>query len=82
LAERFGNIWKKLRTTHDFPSLPSDLPQNNLMLVMDRTTDPITPLLTQLTYSGLLDQIKGIQAGAQGFSFACNSSLYSKCNLR
>ena len=33
------------------------------LLVIDRTTDPISPLVTQLTYEGLIDEAYGITNG-------------------
>jgi len=34
--------------------------QIDRLLVIDRTTDPISPLVTQLTYEGLIDEAFGI----------------------
>lgn len=36
------------------------MPQIDNLLVMDRMVDPLTPLLSQLTYEGLIDEIFGI----------------------
>jgi len=30
------------------------------LLILDRMVDPLTPLLSQLTYEGLIDEIYGI----------------------
>ena len=35
-------------------------PQIDNLLILDRTVDPLTPLLSQLTYEGLIDEIFGI----------------------
>ena len=35
-------------------------PQIDNLLIIDRTVDPITPLLSQLTYEGLIDEVYGI----------------------
>lgn len=35
-------------------------PQIDNLLILDRVVDPLTPLLTQLTYEGLIDEIFGI----------------------
>lgn len=39
--------------------MPSDAIDN--LIIIDREADPLTPLLTQLTYEGLLDEMYGIQ---------------------
>ena len=36
-------------------------PQIDSLLLIDRSVDLITPLLTQLTYEGLIDEIFGIE---------------------
>jgi hypothetical protein len=41
-------------------SEPQIVPQIDNLLIIDRTVDPLTPLLTQLTYEGLIDEIFGI----------------------
>ncbi|KAK3906669.1 Sec1-like protein [Staphylotrichum tortipilum] len=44
----------------DKPGLsPSTTIEN--VIIIDREVDPVTPLLTQLTYEGLLDEVFGIQ---------------------
>src|SRR6218665_2867324 len=35
-------------------------PQIDNLLIIDRMVDPLTPLLTQLTYEGLIDEIYGV----------------------
>ncbi|XP_064620960.1 vacuolar protein sorting-associated protein 33A-like [Lineus longissimus] len=35
-------------------------PQIDSILILDRTVDPLTPLLSQLTYEGLIDDVFGI----------------------
>ncbi|KAK9831278.1 hypothetical protein WJX74_010180 [Apatococcus lobatus] len=52
------------------------------LLLLDRELDPITPLMTQLTYEGLVDELLGISNGTVQFDvnggqrqkFALNSS--------
>jgi hypothetical protein len=39
---------------------PQIMPQIDNLLIIDRNTDPLTPLLSQLTYEGLIDEIFGI----------------------
>ena len=45
---------------------PQITPQIDNLLLIDRNIDPLTPLLSQLTYEGLIDEIFGI-----------NNSLFS-----
>lgn len=39
---------------------PQVMPQIDSLLILDRTVDLLTPLLSQLTYEGLIDEIFGI----------------------
>jgi hypothetical protein len=43
----------------DDPSVPAD--RFDSLIILDRTVDMITPLLTQLTYEGLIDELIGIK---------------------
>jgi hypothetical protein len=38
-------------------SEPQIMPQIDNLLLIDRNVDPLTPLLSQLTYEGLVDEI-------------------------
>lgn len=37
------------------------MPSIDALILLDRTVDLVTPLSTQLTYEGLIDEIYGIQ---------------------
>lgn len=50
---------------------PQVMPQIDSLLILDRTVDLLSPLLYQLTYEGLIDEIFGIN----------NSKLSSFCVL-
>ena len=39
---------------------PQITPQIDNLFILDRTVDMLTPMLTQLTYEGLIDEIFGI----------------------
>jgi len=41
-------------------SEPPIMPQIDNLLIIDRVVDPLTPLLTQLTYEGLVDEFFSI----------------------
>eukprot|EP00093_Oithona_nana_P009395 09395.XXX_361247_360693_1 [CDS] Oithona nana genome sequencing. len=43
------------------PSLELNRPHFDTMIILDRQVDMITPLLTQLTYEGLIDELFGIR---------------------
>jgi len=49
-------------------SEPHIMPQIDNLLIIDRTVDPLTPLLTQLTYEGLIDELFGINNSKYHFS--------------
>lgn len=42
-------------------SEPPARAQVQTLVVLDRTVDPLTPLLTQLTYDGLIDELIGVE---------------------
>jgi hypothetical protein len=45
-------------------SSPCKIPDNHLaMMLMDRKVDMVTPMVTPLTYEGLLDEVVGIDCG-------------------
>lgn len=61
------------------------LPAFDSLLLLDRNIDLLTPLATQLTYEGLIDEIYGITNGLNktlvnfcfwGFFFLCVCSIY------
>ena len=43
---------------------PPASPHVDMILLLDRAVDPVTPLCTQLTYEGLIDEIIGVKNGA------------------
>lgn len=51
-----------IRMKREFPgSQNSIFPVFDTLLLLDRNVDLLTPLATQLTYEGLIDEIYGIQ---------------------
>jgi hypothetical protein len=50
----------KLRHTEMSPSAQPVISEIDTLLLIDRTTDLVTPMCTQLTYEGLIDEIFGI----------------------
>lgn len=69
-----------IRMKREFPgSQNSIFPVFDTLLLLDRNVDLLTPLATQLTYEGLIDEIYGIQNSeycwVKGRSLACWSRL-------
>lgn len=51
--------------------MPSDVEN---LFIFDRTLDMVTPLMTQLTYEGLIDELYGIAGGEGVFPFSFGES--------
>lgn len=70
------NVWNlmnkmlKEQTSKGCKKLFSQISQIDHLLLIDRSVDLITPMATQLTYEGLIDELFGI-----------NNSMYLKCSL-
>src|SRR5690348_8033812 len=45
---------------HEIPKVPPEIDQ---LIIIDRECDLITPMCTQLTYEGLIDEVFGISSG-------------------
>ena len=43
----------------------ADEPEIEMLILLDRQVDCVTPLCTQLTYAGLVDEMFGIDHGRQ-----------------
>jgi len=62
LYQRLSQLLDKESTllpTNNDPSIASD--KFDSLIILDRRVDMITPLLTQLTYEGLIDELVGIK---------------------
>ena len=46
-----------------FGDLPTGTPQADMLLLIDRDVDMVTPLCTQTTYEGLIDEVLGFSGG-------------------
>ncbi|CAD2217417.1 vacuolar protein sorting-like protein [Angomonas deanei] len=51
--------------------------EKNDLLIFDRTSDLVTPLLTQLTYEGLIDETYTIESSTASFPFSLGESVAS-----
>lgn len=56
------------------------LPVFDTLLLLDRNVDLLTPLATQLTYEGLIDEIYGITNGEDETGFCLILPRY-QCNV-
>jgi len=52
-------VMRKKREMADTPN--QQPPQIDTVLLLDRAVDLLTPLFTQLTYEGLIDELYGIE---------------------
>jgi len=55
VSDMLGRMRKEFE--HEMPSTPPDIDH---LIIIDREVDLVTPLLTQLTYEGLIDEVFGI----------------------
>ncbi|WFD02733.1 Vacuolar protein-sorting-associated protein 33 [Malassezia obtusa] len=68
MANRLCDLLVRQRREH-FASDPGNAalqalsPQVDALIVLDRTVDVVTPLSTQLTYEGLIDEVLGVSNG-------------------
>jgi len=60
-AARLIRLLKKVPSQNHTPQLSQTSSDKiDALIVLDRQTDLLTPLLTQLTYEGLIDEMLGI----------------------
>ena len=57
---------------------PQVVPQIDSLLILDRNVDLLSPLLSQLTYEGLIDEIFGINNSKM---FVVETSWLRVCSL-
>ncbi len=53
----------------------NSVPEINTLILIDRKVDMITPMVTQLTYEGLIDELFGIKNNLFMPEFACVPDL-------
>lgn len=67
-AKKLANLLVKMRPTSSASAdLAATSSSFDSLIIIDRSTDLVTPMLTQLTYEGLLDELFGIKNGAFRF---------------
>lgn len=63
-STRIAEILNRMQVEEPVNTLEVVLPELSTVILLDREVDMITPLLTQLTYAGLLDEYLGVNNGA------------------
>ncbi|KAG6405390.1 hypothetical protein SASPL_132979 [Salvia splendens] len=65
-AARVADILTRMQTEEPVytSNMGIPLPEINTVVLLDREVDMITPMLTQLTYEGLIDEFLGVKNGA------------------
>ena len=60
-ARQVFELMNRMRREIGVDSDPPISPQFDTLLILDRTVDLTTPVVTQLTYEGLIDEFYGIK---------------------
>eukprot|EP01025_Chloroclados_australasicus_P047982 TRINITY_DN5420_c0_g1_i5.p1 TRINITY_DN5420_c0_g1~~TRINITY_DN5420_c0_g1_i5.p1 ORF type:complete len:735 (+),score=76.04 TRINITY_DN5420_c0_g1_i5:431-2635(+) len=60
-AEKVRNVLKRLRGEKDRSQMKQDPPLIDGMILIDRMVDLVSPMCTQLTFEGILDEILGVR---------------------
>nr|XP_043614949.1 vacuolar protein-sorting-associated protein 33 homolog isoform X2 [Erigeron canadensis] len=61
---RVANMLNRMQDEEPVNSTDTDVPEINTLIILDRECDMVTPMLSQLTYEGLLDEFLHINNGA------------------
>ncbi|CDW55827.1 vacuolar protein sorting associated protein 33A [Trichuris trichiura] len=64
IASEVWQSWKKLRDSQKIREME---PLINAVIIVDRVVDLVTPMVTQLSYEGLIDEIYNIKCGCAKF---------------
>ncbi|KFD55174.1 hypothetical protein M513_03815 [Trichuris suis] len=64
IASEVWNTWKKLRDSQKVREME---PLINAVIIVDRVVDLVTPMVTQLSYEGLIDELYNIRCGSAKF---------------
>ncbi|KAH6834410.1 Sec1/munc18-like proteins superfamily [Perilla frutescens var. hirtella] len=63
-SARVADILTRMQTEEPANTSNMGIPEINTLILLDREVDMITPMCTQLTYEGLVDECLGIDNGA------------------
>ncbi|KAI3508711.1 hypothetical protein L1887_23723 [Cichorium endivia] len=61
---RVADMLNRMQAEEPVSSTDTGVPEINTLIILDRELDMVTPMCTQLTYEGLLDEILHINNGA------------------
>lgn len=79
-AQRLMDLMVRMRGEEDagnaFPLVPSSLLGE--LIIIDRGIDFVTPLMTQLTYEGLIDEVIGVRNCEWSVLCATSTDGYSQ----
>ncbi|CAA0814442.1 Vacuolar protein-sorting-associated protein 33 homolog [Striga hermonthica] len=63
-ATRVADILNRMQAEEPINRSDVGIPEINTLVLLDREVDMVTPMCTQLTYEGLLDEFLGVNNGA------------------
>ncbi|XP_071934851.1 vacuolar protein-sorting-associated protein 33 homolog isoform X2 [Coffea arabica] len=63
-SARVADILNRMQIEEPVNASDAGMPEINTLILLDREVDMITPLCSQLTYEGLLDEFLGVNNGA------------------
>jgi hypothetical protein len=58
----------KMRKENPVPLNPASNSHIHRAILIDREVDPITPMVTQITFEGLIDEVTGIKHGSVAYT--------------
>ncbi|GAA0158477.1 membrane trafficking regulatory protein [Lithospermum erythrorhizon] len=61
---RVADMVKRMQVKEPVNMANAGMPEINTLILLDREVDMVTPMCTQLTYEGLVDELLGINNGA------------------
>ncbi|XP_073293277.1 vacuolar protein-sorting-associated protein 33 homolog isoform X1 [Primulina huaijiensis] len=63
-STRVAEILNRMQAEEPVDTSDAGIPEINTLILLDREVDMVTPMCSQLTYEGLLDELLGINNGA------------------
>ncbi|KAL2548877.1 Vacuolar protein-sorting-associated protein 33-like protein [Forsythia ovata] len=63
-STRVADILNRMQAEEPVNTSDMGIPEINTLILLDREVDMVTPMCTQLTYEGLLDEFLGVNNGA------------------
>ncbi|XP_073041432.1 vacuolar protein-sorting-associated protein 33 homolog isoform X1 [Primulina eburnea] len=63
-STRVADILNRMQAEEPVDTSDAGIPEINTLILLDREVDMVTPMCSQLTYEGLLDELLGINNGA------------------